>query len=88
MARRRTHIPIIVLLNGRLVGHLRRQANGAVKFQYDQSCLTWERALPVSLSLPLREDRYTDDRVIAVFDNLLPDSAAIRRRVEWCWSCG
>jgi serine/threonine-protein kinase HipA len=35
----------------------------------------------VSLSLPLREDRYIGAPVTAVFDNLLPDSDAIRRRV-------
>ena len=29
----------------------------------------------------MREDRYTGDPVIAVFDNLLPDSDAIRRRL-------
>jgi serine/threonine-protein kinase HipA len=31
--------------------------------------------------LPLREDRYIGDPVIAVFDNLLPDSEPIRRRM-------
>lgn len=37
--------------------------------------------MPVSLSLPLREDRYIGDDVIAVFDNLLPDNDAIRKRI-------
>ncbi|MGY4350412.1 serine/threonine protein kinase HipA of HipAB toxin-antitoxin module [Bradyrhizobium sp. GM7.3] len=31
--------------------------------------------------MPLREDRYIGDPVIAVFDNLLPDNDDIRRRV-------
>jgi len=81
MARPRTRIPLNVYLNARLVGRLRRQASGAIDFQYDPDWLSWEHAMPVSLSLPLREDRYTGDPVIAVFDNLLPDSDAIRRRV-------
>jgi serine/threonine-protein kinase HipA len=81
MARRRTRIPLNVYLNARLVGRLRRQASGAIDFQYDPAWLSWEHALPVSLSLPLREDRYTGDPVIAVFDNLLPDSDVIRRRL-------
>ena len=81
MARRRTRIPLNVYLNARLVGRLRRQASGANDFQYDPAWLSWEHALPVSLSLPLREDRYTGDPVIAVFDNLLPDSDVIRRRL-------
>lgn len=81
MARRRTRIPLSVYLNGRLVGRLRRQASGAIDFQYAPDWLAWEHALPVSLSLPLREDRYIGDPVIAVFDNLLPDADPIRRRL-------
>jgi serine/threonine-protein kinase HipA len=81
MARRRTRYPLNVYLNARLVGRLRRQASGAIDFQYDPDWLAWENALPVSLSLPLREDRYVGDPVIAVFDNLLPDSDLIRRRL-------
>ncbi|MEJ8572755.1 type II toxin-antitoxin system HipA family toxin [Microbaculum marinum] len=37
--------------------------------------------LPVSLSLPLRETPYKGAAVAAVFENLLPDSQALRRRV-------
>ncbi|MBI1209723.1 MAG: hypothetical protein GC191_20880 [Azospirillum sp.] len=81
MARRRVHVPLDIFLNGRLVGQLRRRPSGAVEFQYDHGWLAWEHAVPVSLSLPLREDRYAGDPVIAVFDNLLPDSAPIRRRM-------
>jgi serine/threonine-protein kinase HipA len=63
------------------VGQFRRERTGAVDFKYDQSWLDWESAIPVSLSLPLREDRYIGDPVIAFFDNLLPDNADIRTRV-------
>jgi serine/threonine-protein kinase HipA len=81
MARRRTRIPLNVFLNGRLIGRLRRPASGAIDFEYDAAWLEWEHALPVSLSLPLREDRFIGDPVIAVFDNLLPDNDQIRRRL-------
>jgi serine/threonine-protein kinase HipA len=81
MARKRTRIPLNVYLNSRLVGRLQRETSGAIDFQYDESWLNWEHAFPVSLSLPLREDRYVGDPVIAVFDNLLPDNEDIRRRV-------
>jgi len=81
MARRPAATPLNVFLNGRLVGRFRRERSGAVDFQYDQTWLDWEHAIPVSLSLPLREDRYIGDPVIAVFDNLLPDNAGIRRLV-------
>ena len=81
MARKRTRIPLQVLLNGRLVGHLRRETSGAIDFQYHPTWLEWEHTFGVSLSLPLREDRYLGDPVIAVFDNLLPDSEATRHRI-------
>ena len=81
MARPRTRIPLKVYLNARLVGQLRRQASCAIDFQYEPDWLSWEHTLPVSLSLPLREDRYTGAPVIAVFENLLPDDAGIRRRL-------
>jgi serine/threonine-protein kinase HipA len=81
MARARSHIPLDVFLNGRLVGRLTRQTGGAIDFLYHESWLAWENALPVSLSLPLREDRYTGRAVTAVFDNLLPDNDEIRHRL-------
>jgi len=58
MARKRTRIPLNVYMNARLVGQLNRQASGAIHFRYESDWLSWENALPVSLSLPLREDRY------------------------------
>jgi serine/threonine-protein kinase HipA len=81
MPRRRTHAPLRVLLNNRPVGRLSKAATGAIDFQYDSRWLEWEHALPVSLSLPLREDAYRGEAVAAVFDNLLPDSDTLRRRV-------
>ena len=81
MVRRHTRTPLNVFLNARLVGQLRRQSSGAVDFQYDPSWLDWEHTLPISNSLPLREDRYLGDPVIAVFDNLLPDPQPMRRRI-------
>jgi len=81
MPRRRQHPPLSVYLNNRLVGHLNKEPSGAIEFQYDESWLAWEHALPVSLSLPLREDSYRGAPVAAVFENLLPDSDALRRRV-------
>lgn len=81
MVRRQTHISLNVFLNGRLVGFLRRLSTGAIDFQYDASWLDWESALPISLSLPLRESRYVGAPVAAVLDNLLPDNEDIRRRL-------
>lgn len=81
MPRRPAHVPLNVFLNGRLVGVLRRESTGAIDFQYAREWLDWHGTFPVSLSLPLREDRYFGAPVINVFDNLLPDNDAIRKRV-------
>jgi len=81
MARHRQHPPLNVFLNGRLVGQLRREPSGAISFQYDPGWLAWAHTMPVSLSLPLREDAYTGAPVRAVFENLLPDNDELRRRI-------
>jgi len=81
MPRRPKHAPLSVLLNNRLVGRLEKATSGAVSFDYDQSWLDWENAIPVSLSMPLREGAYRGEQVTAVFENLLPDSLSLRRRV-------
>ncbi|MFQ3453034.1 HipA N-terminal domain-containing protein [Bradyrhizobium sp. UFLA01-814] len=60
---------------------LNRETSGAVDVRYDRNWLAWESTFPISLSLPLREDRYIGAPVINVFGNLLPDSEPIRRRV-------
>ena len=81
MGRRPQYIPLRVYLNNRHVGRLIKAPSGAIAFRYDESWLEWAQALPVSLSLPLREDAYRGAPVAAVFENLLPDSDALRRRV-------
>lgn len=81
MGRKKTHVPLNVLINNRLVGRLEKEPSGAVHFQYADSWLDWEYRFAISLSLPLRETAYRGAPVIAVFDNLLPDNANIRRRV-------
>jgi serine/threonine-protein kinase HipA len=84
MPRRRTHAPLNVLINNRLCGRLEKQAGGAISFQYDPDWLAWAPAFPISLSLPLREAAWRGEAVVAVFDNLLPDNAHVRRQVAEC----
>lgn len=81
MPRRKTHIPLNVLMNNRLVGQLIKASSGMISFSYAPDWLGWQHAMPISLSLPLQEKRYTGVPVSAVFDNLLPDAASIRQRV-------
>ncbi|MCE0507293.1 type II toxin-antitoxin system HipA family toxin [Roseivivax sp. GX 12232] len=81
MGRRPAYAPLRVYLNNRRVGTLSREASGAIGFAYHQNWLSWKHALPVSLSLPLRETPYRGEPVAAVFENLLPDSDKLRRLV-------
>ncbi len=81
MARRAKSGEMRVLLNGRLVGQLRLASSGAISFTYAQDWLAWDFAMPISLSLPLREEPHHGGLVIAYLENLLPDNQAIRERV-------
>jgi serine/threonine-protein kinase HipA len=81
MNRRARYEPLNVFLNSRLVGQLRREASGAISFQYDPSWIAWDYAIPVSLSLPVRAQEYAGAPVIAVFENLLPDNDNLRRKI-------
>jgi len=81
MSRRRQYTPLRVLLNNHHIGRLLKEPGGAVEFQYAESWLSGDRAIPVSLSLPLREEAYRGAPVAAVFENLLPDSDKLRARV-------
>jgi len=88
MPRRRTYDPLRVMLNHRLVGHLAKEPDGALRFQYAEEWLDGRLGMPVSLSLPLREDAYRGEAVAAVFDNLLPDGDLRRRVAERVGAAG
>jgi len=79
--RRKTHAPLNVLINNRLAGRLEKEAGGAIVFQYAREWLDWPNRFTISLSLPLQTPAWRGDPVAAVFDNLLPDSASVRKRV-------
>jgi serine/threonine-protein kinase HipA len=81
MPRKPLNTPLRVLLNNRKVGRLLREPSGAILFRYDESWLSWSNTFPISMSLPLREDAFRGERVLAVFENLLPDSEDLRRRL-------
>lgn len=81
MGRRRTHAPLNILINGLRVGRLEKAADGAVSFRYEPDWLDWPNRFPISLSLPLQDAAWRGEAVNAVFDNLLPDSPAVRKQV-------
>ena len=66
------------------VGEWRIPARGAMEFQYDSDWTGSDEARPLSLSLPLTLDAepHKGRPVEAYFDNLLPDSEPIRKRLQ------
>lgn len=62
MPRKKTHPPLDVLINGRLVVRLEKASTGAISFQYDDVWLGWEHRFAVSLSLPLTPSARTGVR--------------------------
>ena len=62
-----------------------------MELRYEDSWLTSPSARPLSLSLPLPlvgNEPLRGDRVEHFFENLLPDSGAIRRRLAQRYSSG
>ena len=79
--KRRGHKALHVCLNGRLVGIYAKKKNGAVSFKYTPTWLRWTRAIALSQSMPLGEKLYSGTIVSSYFENLLPDSEVILRKI-------
>lgn len=75
---------LVVWMNGERVGEWAFSPQGGHSFRYDEHWLSSPLRRPLSLSLPLEQgtDPLTGPRVEAFFDNLLPDSLDIRRRLS------
>ena len=80
----RTARVLAVWANGVRVGLWRLPSRGAMEFAYDDSWRASEESRPLSLSMPLTLDAHVHKgaAVEAYFDNLLPDSEPIRRRLQ------
>lgn len=72
-----------VWTNGLRVGTWRIPSRGDMEFQYDRDWMASPAGRPLSLSLPFGIDDapLRGERVRNYFDNLLPDSEPIRRRL-------
>lgn len=69
-----------VFLQDELIGNLRLDRRRRFTFQYDPAWIGKPGALPLSISLRLREEPFDDDESRPFFANLLPE-ADIRRAV-------
>ena len=62
-----------VFLHNSLAGYLWLSDTNRYSFQYDPDYLEDPEAIPLSLSLPMRETSYTNDTARPFFSNLLPE---------------
>ena len=83
MGRKSHSRSLAVWINGQRVATWRMPARGAVELQYEGQWLDAPQGRPLSLSLPFQPGNLAlrGDVVTHYFDNLLPDSEPIRRRL-------
>ncbi|ADG17745.1 HipA N-terminal domain protein [Paraburkholderia atlantica] len=83
MARQTASKALSVWANGERVGSWRLPARGPMEFAYDAAWIASPAGRPLSLSMPFTPGNMTHKgpRVLNYFDNLLPDSDAIRKRI-------
>lgn len=72
-----------IWMNGEFVGHWTFSSTYGHSFSYDAAWIRHPRSRSLSLSLPLSlgTNPFTGSRVESYFDNLLPDSPGIRKRI-------
>lgn len=71
---------LIVYFGKEITGRLWLDEKRRFNFEYDRSWLEKETAIPLSLSLPLQAEPFTDDLSRPFFSNLLPE-ADMRRTI-------
>ena len=83
MARQTALKALSVWANGERIGVWRLPARGPMEFAYDAGWIASPAGRPLSLSLPFTPGNlpHKGPRVLNYFDNLLPDSDAIRKRI-------
>lgn len=80
---RKSHQRVLALwMNGSRVADWTISPHGYDQLRYDEEWLQSERRRPLSLSLPLQTAVIRTAAVGAYFDNLLPDSDPIRKRLQ------
>jgi serine/threonine-protein kinase HipA len=64
-----------VYLQSDLVGHLSQDTDGQMRFQYVESWLDGSGAAPLSQSLPLRKERFSQKECRGYFGGILPEAS-------------
>ncbi len=81
MGRKRQRRELDVYIGSSKVGRYSRTSGGATSFRYDSDWLSSERALPISLSMPLSDRLWSGVQATSYFDGLLPDDRKVREKI-------
>jgi serine/threonine-protein kinase HipA len=71
---------LVVLLNGRMMGEVRRDKRNKLSFAYDADWKMDSSAMPLSLSLPLSRAEHAGDPIESFIWGLLPDNELVLER--------
>jgi serine/threonine-protein kinase HipA len=91
MGRRAHSRPLSIWANGEFVGHWTPASNQPMRLAYADSWLQSDAARPLSLSLPLPlldNNPLRGELVENFFENLLPESSVIRKRLAQRYAAG
>jgi len=91
MGRRPHTRPLSIWTNGELVGHWTPASRRPMELRYADSWLKSDSVRPLSLSLPLPllgNEPLRGELVANFFENLLPESSAIRKRLAQRYAAG
>ena len=78
-------LSVFIELNGEqtLVGFIRGESYIDARFSYDKKYLLGKNAAPISISLPLQEDAFSESQTKNFFESLLPEGFSRRAVANW-----
>jgi serine/threonine-protein kinase HipA len=78
-------LSVFIELNGEqtLVGFIRGESYIDARFSYDKNYLIGKNAAPISISLPLQEDAFSESQTKNFFESLLPEGFSRRAVANW-----
>lgn len=90
MGRKSLSTPLSLWANGLFVGHWTPPGRSPTQLRYDEAWVASPQGRPLSLSLPFLHgsEPHRGERVHNFFDNLLPESEAIRWRMAQRYAAG
>ena len=81
MGRKRQRRVLDVYVGTSKVGMYSREPTSATSFRYDPDWLSSDKALPISVSMPLTDRVWSGEGVASYFDGLLPDDRTVREKI-------